>query len=96
MTAATLASYAVTGRREIWPLLVVFGVLLVVVTGVLVAQWTDPDRKRRAVERRDLIARIAAADPAPDSADVPAAPPEPVVEQEPDERAADTEARRND
>lgn len=64
MTATTLASYAITGRREIWPLFVVIGLLLMVVTVLLVAQFTDPDRTSRAEERRALIAGIAAG-PAP-------------------------------
>ncbi|MDN5747091.1 MAG: hypothetical protein L0H64_00935 [Pseudonocardia sp.] len=66
MTAATLASYAITGRREIWPLFVVLGLLLVVVTGLLIAQFTDPDRRGRAEDRRALIAGLASdAVPAP-------------------------------
>lgn len=60
MTATTLASYAITGRREIWPLFVVLGLLLVVVTGFLVAQFTDPDRRNRSEGRRALVAGIPA------------------------------------
>lgn len=45
MTVTTLAGYAITGRREIWPLFVVVGLLVVVVTGLVIAQLTDPDRK---------------------------------------------------
>lgn len=48
MTPPVLASYAITGTREIWPLLVVAGLLVLLVTGLLVAQLTDPDRTRRA------------------------------------------------
>lgn len=58
MTSFVLASYAITGRREIWPLFVVAGLLALVVTVLMVAQLTDPDRRRRAAERRALIAGI--------------------------------------
>jgi hypothetical protein len=64
MTATTLASYAITGRREIWPLLVVLGLLVVVITGLVIAQLTDPDRTQRAADRRALVAGIASADAA--------------------------------
>lgn len=65
------------GLREIWPLLVVVGVLLVVVVGLLVAQWTDPDRKRGTADRRARIDGIAAADAAPAAADEPDTAPGP-------------------
>lgn len=58
MTSFVLASYAISGGREIWPLLVVAGLLALVVTGLLVAQLTDPDRRRRAADRRALIAGV--------------------------------------
>lgn len=83
MTATTLASYAITGRREIWPLFLVLGLLLVVVTGLLVAQFTDPDRKGRAEDRRALIAGIPSdgASAPTDTVDV-----EPTPTAEPPER----------
>lgn len=74
MTTAVLASYAITGRREIWPLLLVVGLLVLVVTGLLVAQLTDPDRRRRAAERRALIAGVpsdAGAPPTDPDVDLP-------------------------
>lgn len=67
MTSFVLASYAITGRREIWPLLVVAGLVALLVTGLLVAQLTDPDRRRRAVERRALIAGVPSIGPDADA-----------------------------
>lgn len=67
MTSIVLASYAITGRREIWPLLVVAGLLVLVVTGLLAAQLTDPDRRRRAAERRALIAGVPSIGPEADA-----------------------------
>lgn len=64
MTATTLASYAITDRREIWPLFVVLGLLVVVISGLVIAQLTDPDRKQRAADRLALVAGIASADAA--------------------------------
>lgn len=58
MTASVLASYAITGRREIWPLFLVAGLLALFVIGLLVAQLTDPDRGRRAAERQALVAGV--------------------------------------
>lgn len=74
MTISFLASYATTGRREIWPLIVVAGLLVLVVTGLVVAQLTDPDRRHRAAERRALIAGLPADRSGPNGATV-AAPP---------------------
>ncbi|MBW0088726.1 hypothetical protein I4I73_06580 [Pseudonocardia sp. KRD-184] len=69
MTISFLASYATTGRREIWPLIVVAGLLVLVVTGLVVAQLTDPDRRHRAAERRALIAGVPSDQSGPDRAD---------------------------
>lgn len=69
MTISFLASYATTGRREIWPLILVAGLLVLVVTGLVVAQLTDPDRKHRAEERRALIAGVPSDQSGPDRAD---------------------------
>ncbi len=54
MIAASLASYAITGTRPLWPLLVVVGLLLLFVVGLLIAQFTDPERRDRGAEATDV------------------------------------------
>ncbi len=54
MIAASLASYAITGTRQIWPLLVVVGLLLLLVAGLLIAQFTDPERRDSSAELPDV------------------------------------------
>lgn len=96
MTTVLLASYAITGRREIWPLLVVAGLLVLVIDGLVVAQLTDPDRKRRAADRRALVAGLAsdaAPSPAEKVGDQPPPPTEPDAEPDIDLPQQD---RRND
>lgn len=55
MTTALLASAGAQPAKQTWVLLVVLGVVVALVTLLLVAQRTDPDRQQQANRRHELL-----------------------------------------